>query len=91
MEVIKFLSLVRIRKEEEVDAIEKQRVQEEARVVQQSLHPSGAAAVGEPADGTQPQQAPKAPMTREGPKVGRNEPCPCGSGQKFKNCHGKLS
>jgi preprotein translocase subunit SecA len=91
MEVIKFLSLVRIRKEEEVDAIEKQRVQEEARVVQQSLHPSGASAVGEPADGTQPQQAPKAPMTREGPKVGRNEPCPCGSGQKFKNCHGKLS
>ena len=25
------------------------------------------------------------------PKVGRNEPCPCGSGKKFKNCHGKLS
>jgi len=28
---------------------------------------------------------------REGRKVGRNEPCPCGSGQKFKHCHGKLS
>ena len=24
-----------------------------------------------------------------GPKVGRNDPCPCGSGKKFKNCHGK--
>ncbi|MBO5719958.1 MAG: SEC-C domain-containing protein, partial [Bacteroidales bacterium] len=23
------------------------------------------------------------------PKVGRNEPCPCGSGKKYKNCHGK--
>jgi preprotein translocase subunit SecA len=25
------------------------------------------------------------------PKVGRNDPCPCGSGKKFKFCHGKLS
>lgn len=27
-------------------------------------------------------------VVREGPKVGRNEPCTCGSGQKFKKCHG---
>jgi preprotein translocase subunit SecA len=26
-----------------------------------------------------------------GPKVGRNDPCPCGSGKKYKHCHGKLS
>ena len=46
------------------------------------------------ADGGQmPQQAPKPqqpkkPETvrRQGPKVGRNEPCPCGSGKKYKNC-----
>ncbi|WP_425511374.1 SEC-C metal-binding domain-containing protein [Pararobbsia alpina] len=25
------------------------------------------------------------------PKVGRNDPCPCGSGKKFKHCHGKLA
>jgi preprotein translocase subunit SecA len=33
---------------------------------------------------------PQRPMTivREDPKVGRNDPCPCGSGKKFKNCHG---
>jgi preprotein translocase subunit SecA len=30
------------------------------------------------------------PFTRINPKVGRNEPCPCGSGNKFKHCHGKL-
>ena len=30
------------------------------------------------------------PFVREGKKVGRNEPCPCGSGKKFKQCHGKL-
>ena len=31
------------------------------------------------------------PFVREGRKVGRNEPCPCGSGKKFKHCHGKLT
>jgi uncharacterized protein len=29
------------------------------------------------------------PIRRESPKVGRNEPCPCGSGKKFKHCHGR--
>jgi len=32
-----------------------------------------------------------APVVREGRKVGRNEPCPCGSGRKFKHCHGQLA
>ena len=31
----------------------------------------------------------KAKPVRSGPKVGRNDPCPCGSGKKFKHCHGK--
>jgi hypothetical protein len=30
-----------------------------------------------------------APVKRERPKVGRNDPCPCGSGKKYKKCHGK--
>jgi len=30
------------------------------------------------------------PIVRDKPKVGRNEPCPCGSGKKYKQCHGKL-
>ena len=29
------------------------------------------------------------PIVNAGPKVGRNDPCPCGSGKKYKNCHGK--
>jgi preprotein translocase subunit SecA len=33
----------------------------------------------------------KKPMVRTGQKVGRNDPCPCGSGKKYKHCHGKLS
>jgi preprotein translocase subunit SecA len=90
-EVIKFLSLVRIRKEQEVDAIEKQRAEEEARVRQQSLHAAGATASAMP--GAEQQSEPAAarePVTRGAPKVGRNDPCPCGSGQKYKQCHGKL-
>jgi preprotein translocase subunit SecA len=52
-----------------------------------------ASALGQQPQGQQPQAAaePVAPFVREGRKVGRNEPCPCGSGKKFKQCHGKLS
>jgi preprotein translocase subunit SecA len=32
-----------------------------------------------------------APVRREMPKVGRNEPCPCGSGKKYKNCCGRVA
>jgi len=31
----------------------------------------------------------QAPVRRDAPKVGRNDPCPCGSGRKFKQCHGR--
>ncbi|MDS4070311.1 MAG: preprotein translocase subunit SecA [Candidatus Competibacter sp.] len=37
------------------------------------------------------QTAPQTPFVREGRKVGRNEPCPCGSGKKYKHCHGQLN
>ena len=30
------------------------------------------------------------PFVRAGEKVGRNDPCPCGSGKKYKHCHGRL-
>ena len=41
----------------------------------------------------QAEDAPKAsePFVRDQPKVGRNDPCPCGSGKKYKHCHGQLS
>jgi len=86
LEVIKFLSLVRIRKEQEVDAIEKQRAQEAAATLQRQLH------APQPVNTPQAEamKRPEVPITRPGPKVGRNDPCPCGSGQKFKQCHGKL-
>jgi preprotein translocase subunit SecA len=47
---------------------------------------TGTATADEPG---QPEiQLPKVTIRRETPKVGRNDPCPCGSGKKFKNCHG---
>ncbi len=38
---------------------------------------------------SQPADAPQQPVEREEPKVGRNDPCPCGSGKKYKKCHGQ--
>ena len=53
---------------------------------------ASAAAAREAASGeAEESAAPSQPVRRDMPKVGRNEPCPCGSGKKFKNCHGKLS
>jgi preprotein translocase subunit SecA len=49
---------------------------------QQSASPGGFASPT--ANGVQP-------FTRSTQKVGRNDPCPCGSGKKFKQCHGKLA
>jgi preprotein translocase subunit SecA len=36
-------------------------------------------------------EAPKKRPVRVGQKVGRNDPCPCGSGKKYKHCHGRLT
>jgi preprotein translocase subunit SecA len=93
-EVIRFLSLVQIREEEQTDTIERKRTEERARTRQQAMHLTQVSAmqtenvnlekVG------QAQPAKTLPVERQQPKVGRNDPCPCGSGQKFKQCHGKL-
>jgi preprotein translocase subunit SecA len=52
--------------------------------------PLAAAAGG---GGARPAAPPPRPqtVTREGRKVGRNEPCPCGSGKKYKHCHGQAA
>jgi len=54
--------------------------------------PSGAGPSGSPF-GAGPGMGPEAitPVVRDGRKVGRNEPCPCGSGRKYKHCHGQLA
>jgi preprotein translocase subunit SecA len=87
-EVIRILARVQVKAEEDVAAVDAQRRQEapmqfrhdEARPAAEGA--GGAAALQPGADTT---------YVREGRKVGRNEPCPCGSGNKYKHCHGKLS
>ncbi|HSY53157.1 MAG TPA: SEC-C metal-binding domain-containing protein, partial [Opitutaceae bacterium] len=48
----------------------------------------GATAVAEPPAGQKEITLPAVTIRRELPKVGRNDPCPCGSGKKYKHCHG---
>jgi len=42
-------------------------------------------------DNEPPARAAAPQPVQAGPKVGRNDPCPCGSGKKYKHCHGQLS
>ncbi|HGE6893854.1 TPA: preprotein translocase subunit SecA [Serratia marcescens] len=81
-EVISVLSKVQVRMPEEVEALEQQRREEAERLAQhqQLSHHDENALVTED---------PNAPATAER-KVGRNDPCPCGSGKKYKQCHGRL-
>ncbi len=75
---------------EQMEAMENQRREELARQKMQLRHDE-LSALGEPEE-EQAAVAPRAqtPVVREGRKVGRNDPCPCGSGKKYKSCHGQL-
>jgi preprotein translocase subunit SecA len=53
--------------------------------------PSRALPPGAPPQAPSGAQAQPEPFVRDQPKVGRNQPCPCGSGKKYKQCHGALS
>lgn len=88
-EVVTLLARVRIRTEEEVAALEAQeRAQAEAVARQMQFRHADAGGYGADEEAAQDQaQADLADM----PKVGRNDPCPCGSGKKFKHCHGQLA
>jgi preprotein translocase subunit SecA len=88
-DTISVLARVRIQSEQDVQRMEAQR-----RAVQklQAMH-ADASALGERDAGNEesPDSAAHTPFIRDGKKVGRNEPCPCGSGRKYKQCHGKLN
>ena len=101
-EVVNLLARVRIRSEEEVAALEEQeRRQAEALMLASQFQHQDAGGYGADeeaaevaaAQGLRQAQAPTgvAQVVREAPKVGRNDPCPCGSGKKYKHCHGQLS
>jgi len=83
---VSILSRIRIQGEEDLSEMEARRRKDE----QMKFQHAESSALGGPskADAEDPEQ--HTPFVRDGRKVGRNEPCPCGSGKKFKQCHGKL-
>jgi len=92
-EVMKALARVQIRSQGDVQAVDEQRQRETPMQFRHAEAQSATAAGG--ASGGHGSAQPAAPQpetfVREGRKVGRNEPCPCGSGKKYKHCHGKLA
>ena len=92
-EVIKFLSHVQVQRQDEAALIEQRRREEAEREKLAFEHAVASGMAGAGAEAA-PQEAPQpeAPQTftRPEPKVGRNDPCPCGSGKKYKQCHGQL-
>ena len=87
-EVVRVLFHIRIASKEEVDAMEAQRRQEQENL--QLRHAEISALHGEEQPNESLSNNAAAPFVREGEKVGRNDPCPCGSGKKYKQCHGRL-
>ena len=90
-EVVKFLSHVQIQRQDEAEQIEQQRRAAAEREKLAFQHAEASGMAGEPGEqAAEAEPATPQTFTREQPKVGRNEPCPCGSGKKYKQCHGKL-
>jgi preprotein translocase subunit SecA len=101
IDTVTMLSKIEVRSQAEIEREEQERQQRLARALQaqhaeavsaiqgpESVAPGSLAAAGAPLAASAPVAA---PFVRDMPKVGRNEPCPCGSGKKFKHCHGALS
>ncbi|MGM0702169.1 MAG: preprotein translocase subunit SecA [Pseudomonadota bacterium] len=94
-DITRILSHVHVRQPEEVEALERKRREalerEKASAASRHDAPAMATAGEEDESAPLPPGADGRPMRREGPKVGRNDPCPCGSGKKYKQCCGKLN
>ncbi len=91
-EVISIVSKVQVQADEDVVAMEEERRTDETALEFQHAEAASAIDQPEPAgeQNAQPQEEQR-PFVRGEQKVGRNSPCPCGSGKKYKQCHGKLS
>ena len=84
-DVVRILSHVQVRSPEEIEAEERAR-REAAQKAMEFQHAQAQAAV----QVAQSAASSDAEVVKASAKVGRNEPCPCGSGKKYKQCHGKL-
>ena len=89
-EVTKTLMMVRIRSADELQAVEEPEAPQNVQYQHADFSAAGAAQA-DPADTAAGEESKAHPFVRPGEKVGRNDPCPCGSGKKYKQCHGKLT
>ncbi|MDG1704110.1 MAG: preprotein translocase subunit SecA [Pseudomonadales bacterium] len=87
-DVIRMLSRMQIENPEEIEAQERLRRAEAAQKMN-FQHSQLEASEDQSGDGSSPQNKAET-FVREERKVGRNEPCPCGSGKKYKQCHGRI-
>jgi preprotein translocase subunit SecA len=82
-DVVKIVLTVQVRSEQDVQAVEEAPAVSNVQYQHTDYDTALAAPPSQP-----PAGAP--PFTRAGQKVGRNDPCPCGSGKKYKHCHGAI-
>jgi preprotein translocase subunit SecA len=85
-DTIRYLSHIEVASEEDMTRLEEQRRSEQGN--REYKHAEASGLTG--ADAGERSEAVQQPMMRPGPKVGRNDPCPCQSGKKFKQCCGKI-
>ena len=91
-DVISALYMVQVKTETELESVERQK-REQAKTRQKNMNFSHEDA-GNVLESKPQEQKPEfktTPVVRNTPKVGRNEPCPCGSGKKYKHCCGKVN
>ncbi len=92
-DAIVLLARIRIRSEQEVAAMEAAEAERQAQRqrAMQFQHPeTGGLGADEEAAEVEALSGRSDPVVRDLPKVGRNDACPCGSGKKYKHCHGRL-
>jgi preprotein translocase subunit SecA len=90
-DVAKFVLTVQVRSHEDVKAVEPEPEVVNVRYQHADYEEALATAAGGGDTNGDVALAPPPPFVRAGQKVGRNDPCPCGSGKKYKHCHGRLA
>ncbi len=92
-EVMSALSKFEVRVEQDLAAMQEQQrhTVDQQHIQYKHAEVASVLADGEPAEHEEGQADNVVPITRDAPKVGRNDPCTCGSGKKYKQCHGRLA
>jgi preprotein translocase subunit SecA len=90
-EVTRILMTVQIHSAEELQAVEEPDLPRNVQYQHAEFGDAAAEPVAGDDDEAQTEAEKEQPFVRDGQKVGRNDPCPCGSGRKYKHCHGRLT